>query len=310
LDPHDPRVLETWRKSRDTFLEAAALSPEPIVPVEIPFEETHLPGYLCLVDDSGDVRPMIIIHSGFDGTKEELYFSLGRFAVERGYNCLLFEGPGQGEVIREQGIPFRPDWEAVVTPVVDYVLELPYVDPEGIVLVGYSMGGYFAPRAAAFEHRLLGCVADGGIYSVYQSALTHNPPGTDEMLDDSAASAEYDQAIYGMMLDDLFVRWFYGNGMWAFGEDTPSGFLRKMREFTLDGIVKDITCHMLVLDSENDAMAGGQAVILFDSLRCPKEYFLFRADLGADEHCQMGDARVSGDLIFCWLDSLTGSVRH
>ncbi len=302
VDPDDPRIMETWRKSRDTFLSAAVLSEHPIVPVKIPFDGNHLPGYLCLVDDSGEMRPMILIHSGFDGTKEELYFSLGRFAMERGYNCLLFEGPGQGEVIREQGIHFRPDWEMVVSPVVDFVLELPFIDPARIALVGYSMGGYFAPRAAAFETRIAACVADGGIFSVYQSALAHNPPGTDQTLDDEEASAGYDEAIYGMMDDDLFVRWYYNNGMWTFGADSPSGFLRMMREYSMDGIAGNISCSMLVLDSENDGMVSGQALVLFDSLSCPKEYYLFREDEGADEHCQMGAAFVSSDLIFSWLD--------
>ncbi|RKZ09973.1 alpha/beta hydrolase, partial [Candidatus Fermentibacteria bacterium] len=191
-DPDDQRIVETWRRSRDTFLSAAALSDRPILPVEIPFEGGSLPAYLCLVDDSGEPRPLIVAHSGFDGTKEELYFSIGLSAVERGYNCLLFEGPGQGEVIRLQHIPSRPDWESVVSPVIDYALELPFVDTERIVLIGYSMGGYFAPRAVTRENRIAACVANGGLYSVYESILCNNPPGLDSILDDEQASLEYD----------------------------------------------------------------------------------------------------------------------
>jgi pimeloyl-ACP methyl ester carboxylesterase len=303
VDPSDPRITATWRKSVETFLDAAALSDLPIIPVEIPAGDWYVPGYLCLADTSGDVRPMILVHSGFDGTKEELYFELGRYAVERGFDCLLFEGPGQGQVVREQGVRFRPDWEAAVTPVVDFVLDLPYADPGRIALVGYSMGGYLAPRAVAFEHRIAACVADGGIYSMYQSALAHNPPGTDAMLDDPDASEEYDRAIAGMMDDDLFVRWYYGNGMWTFGADTPSDFLRMMREYTLEGVVDRIDCPMLVLDSENDGMVSGQARVLFDSLDCPKEYFLFTETTGADQHCQMGAASVSAEKILCWLET-------
>ena len=76
-------------------------------------------------------------------------------ALERGYNCLTFEGPGQGGVIRKQKIPFRHDWERVVTPVVDYALtRSEVIDPTCIALMGISMGGYLAARAAAFEHRI------------------------------------------------------------------------------------------------------------------------------------------------------------
>ncbi|HDQ41161.1 MAG TPA: alpha/beta hydrolase, partial [Desulfonatronum sp.] len=112
-NPGDPRIVETWRKSRETFLKFAKLASHPIIVLDIPFEETTLPGYLCLVDDSGRKRPLLIVQTGFDGTKEELYYSQAVFALERGYNVLLFEGPGQGQVIREQGIPFRHNWESV-----------------------------------------------------------------------------------------------------------------------------------------------------------------------------------------------------
>ena len=300
-NPPAPQAIETWEKSRDAFLSGASLSNHPIIPVEIPFEDGYLPGYLCLADNTGAIRPMILAHSGFDGTKEELYFSLGSFAVERGYNCLLFEGPGQGEVIRERNIPFRPDWESVVSPVVDFVIELPFVDTNRIVLIGYSMGGYLAPRAVAYEHRIAACVANGGTYSMYANAVRSNPPNIDEILDDAEASQEYDRTIYEAMEGNLFINWFYSNGMWTFGVDSPSDFMRSMRQYTLSGCVKNITCDMLILDSQNDALVGNQAIVLFDSLQCPKEYILFTEEEGADEHCQMGAVLVSNERIFSWL---------
>ncbi len=310
VNPDDPRMIETWEMSRNAFLSGAALSEHPIIPMEIPFEDGYLPCYLCLVDDSGEKRPIILSHSGFDGTKEELYFSLGRFAVERGYNCLLFEGPGQGEVIREQNIHFRPDWESVVTPVVDFVIGLPFVDSERIALIGYSMGGYLAPRAVAYEHRIAACVANGGVYSMYESAIRNNPPDIDEILDDEDASGVYDQNIYSMMDNNIFIKWFYTNGMWTFGADSPSEYMRMMREYTMSGCVENITCEMLVLNSENDALIPGQAVKLYDSLSCPKDYILFTEQEGADEHCQMGAISVSNERIFCWLDRVFGRSQR
>ncbi len=301
-DPDDPRIVETWERSRDTFLSAAVLSDRPILPVEIPFEGGSLPAYLCLVDDSGEQRPLIVAHSGFDGTKEELYFSIGSPAVERGYNCLLFEGPGQGEIIRLQHIPFRPDWESVVSPVIDFAVELPFVDTERIILIGYSMGGYLAPRAVTREHRITACVANGGIYSVYGSIISNNPPGLDSILDNEQASLEYDSTIYGMMEENLYIQWYYSNGMWTFDADSPSELVRMMRAYTLRDCITDISCEMLILDSEHDQNIHGQAIMLYDSLQCPKEYVLFTEEDGADEHCQMGAITVSNELIFNWLD--------
>jgi len=301
-NPDDPAILETWIRSRDAFLAGAALSNQLIVPVEIPFEDSHLPGYLCLVDDSGNPGPLILAHSGFDGTKEELYFSLGSYAIERGYNCLLFEGPGQGEVLHMQNIHFRPDWESVIEPVVDYAECLPVTDPDKLILIGYSMGGYFAPRAASGEPRITACIANGGIFSVYESVRIMNPPDLDEILDDSLASLEYDGTIYSMMDENLFINWYYGNGMMTFGENSPSELIRALRAYTMDGLVRDISCRMLILDSENDQLVSGQASVLFDSLRCPKDYIMFTEEEGADQHCQMGAILVSNERIFNWLD--------
>ncbi|MFK5151135.1 dipeptidyl aminopeptidase, partial [Klebsiella pneumoniae] len=91
---------------------------QPIKHVEIPYENTTLPGYLHLVDDSGRPRPTLIMHTGFDGSVEEMHFSGARAGVERGYNVLAFDGPGQYGPLHREGLVFRPDWEKVITPVV------------------------------------------------------------------------------------------------------------------------------------------------------------------------------------------------
>ena len=92
-----------------------------------------------------------------------MYAFGGAAALERGYHALIFEGPGQGSMLFERQIPFRPDWENVITPVVDYLRSRPDVDPARIALTGWSLGGELAIRAAAFEHRLAAVVADPGI---------------------------------------------------------------------------------------------------------------------------------------------------
>lgn len=101
-------------------------------PIQIPYEQTSLPGYFFKVNNNDNFtnknenqkqRPILVVHGGFDSTLEELYFSAAAApALERGYTCLAFEGPGQGEVILSQKIPFRFDWEKVVTPVMDFLL--------------------------------------------------------------------------------------------------------------------------------------------------------------------------------------------
>ena len=90
------------------------------------------------------------MHGGFDSILEELIHVSRRSCIGKGYNCLTFEGPGQGGVIRKNKIPFRFDWEKVVMPVLDYALDRNEVDEQRIGLMGISMGGYLAARTSFF----------------------------------------------------------------------------------------------------------------------------------------------------------------
>jgi hypothetical protein len=108
-------------------VQAAALMDGPVEVVSIPYDKQELPAYLFLVDKSGKPRPTIIYTNGFDSTREEAYFAIGAAALRRGYNVLAYDGPGQGTPIREQGLTFRHDWEAVLGPVMDYAFTRPEV---------------------------------------------------------------------------------------------------------------------------------------------------------------------------------------
>ncbi|MEU9978895.1 hypothetical protein [Streptomyces sp. NPDC051014] len=120
----------------------------PVEAVQIPFKGGSLPGYFFLADDSGGApRLTVILTSGFDSTLEEAYFVVGAAARRRGYNVPAYDGPGQGASLREQRLFLRPDWEAVVTPVVGYALTRPEVASGRMVLMDYSLGGYLTARA-------------------------------------------------------------------------------------------------------------------------------------------------------------------
>ncbi|MFE5118266.1 alpha/beta hydrolase [Streptomyces sp. NPDC056669] len=94
-------------------------------------------GRLFLADDSGTPRPTVLFHGGYDSALEENYLALAAGALRRGYNVIAFDGPGQGSTVREQGLHFRPDWEAVVTPVVDFAL----IDDLVRATEAYTMAG-------------------------------------------------------------------------------------------------------------------------------------------------------------------------
>jgi hypothetical protein len=95
------RMLSTL--SQEAFAAAVPLLPHPVRGLAIPYETTTLPGYLFLADDSGTPRPTLVFTSGFDSTLEESYFVLAATAVERGYQVLAYDGPGQGQAQRGFG---------------------------------------------------------------------------------------------------------------------------------------------------------------------------------------------------------------
>lgn len=180
----------------------------------------------------------------------------------------------------------------------------PEVDPEKLVLVGFSFGGYLAPRAAAFEHRIKFCIADGGIYDFYENVMKKSPLNMEKVLNDKEASKKFDKEILDTMKTDVDTGWFFANGLFAFGAKSPSEFLKMLKPYNMKGIAEKIKCTMLVVDSTNDKDLSGQARQLFDALKCPKEYMLFTEKEGAEEHCQMGAMMISNERILNWLEEM------
>ena len=196
VDPtDDPLVREVGQLSVDMFACAAQLMSSPPERVRFPYEDTTLPGWWIPAEsgsahpsggDPDGPRPTLLFHGGFDSTEEELYFSGGAAAARRGYHVLAFAGPGQGSALRDQQLLFRPDWDAVVTPAVDWLLERPDVDPDRIALMGMSFGGELAPRAAATEHRVAALIAYDGLYSFGGAVQNKVGPQIMELVRDGA----------------------------------------------------------------------------------------------------------------------------
>jgi pimeloyl-ACP methyl ester carboxylesterase len=303
LDPQDSRIQITWGNSKECFSKAAQFFSPPVESVEMPYEQTTIPGHLYKVDyyDSYSPRPTLIAHGGFDSTLEELYASAAAPALERGYNCLTFEGPGQGGVIRKQKIPFRYDWEKVVTPVVDYALSLKQIDSKQIALMGISMGGYLAARAAAFEHRISACILYNGVYDGYESFAASFPESLRLAVENG--NIEVVNTVVGILSDfDANMRFNLKHGMWTTGANSPFKLIQDSKKYTVKNIAQNIKCSTLILEAEKDDSFPGQPKKVNDALTCPKKYILFTTEEGAEEHCQCGAPALSNQRIFDWLD--------
>lgn len=293
-NPDDPRILASSRASRKCFMAAADGLPYHIARVEIPFEGTTLPAYVIKRADVTGRRPTLICHSGFDGTKEEIAIWPGMAAAERGYTVIVFEGPGQGEVVREQRLTFRSDWHNVVTPVVDYAISRDDVDTSRIALMGISLGGVLAPLAAAHEHRLRALIANGGLYSYYEIVRGRYP---DPLPEEEVLEAGLREAAK----TNTVLRWSLNHGRFVFGYKGLRDYLEKIKKFEAAN-ADQIRCHTLVLDAELEGFFAGQPHKLYERLTCPKTLMNFTIAESAGAHCQAGAEGIGGQKIFDWLD--------
>jgi len=299
----DPEMTLLSAGQHDTFAAAAALFDTPVQAVSIPYEGTTLPAYLFLVDDSGAARPTIIYNSGYDSTREESYFVIAAAALRRGYNVLAFDGPGQGAVLREQKLVMRPDWEAVITPVVDYALTRGEIAAGKIVLFGYSLGGYLVARAAAFEHRVAALILDDGIHDFHAAFAGGLPPFIGSWIergrDDVAVPV-----LTMLVTVSTQLRWGLRNGMWVFGAGSFADLIRKAQDYTLDGVAHQITAPTLIMDPENDRFLKGQPQLVHKALTsAPTTLVTLTSADGAGEHTHAGALGQAHPVLFDWLDT-------
>lgn len=292
----DPRILASNRASRECFVAAIPGLDYRIRRVEIPYEGSTLPGYVMQHKSTPPgPRPTMLCHSGFDGTKEEVAIWPGMAAAQRGYTVIVFDGPGQGEVLRESGRAFRADWDKVVTPVVDFALTLEEVDSSRIALHGISMGGVLAPLAAAKEHRLAAMIANGGLYSYHEILLGRATP---EVL---ANPDTYNKFVAEASKKNTTFRWAVNHGMYSFGGKTPADYFELTKPFAATD-ADQIRCKTLVVDSEQEGFFVGQPKKLFDKLTCEKTLMHFATAEALGAHCQAGAEAAGSQKIYDWLD--------
>jgi len=300
--PLSSLVHEAYGRHRDAFRRASAAMILPPEPVAIPFEDATLPGYFCAAGETR--RPLIISVGGYDSTAEESFFWNGAAAVARGYHALIFDGPGQGQLLIERSIHFRPDWEKVISAVIDLAVRRDDVDVSRIVLIGESWGDYLAPRAAAYDHRVALCVLDPaqiGLFRVMlsrlplpaglKSQLPHGPHWLVMLL----------RALTARIAKKPTAGWAFRRGMLTHGKATAWDYFVDAARYEQEDIVGKISCLTLVCDAESDDISAFSKTF-FDLLRCEKDYLRFTADEGAGEHCISGNRSLFHERVFDWLD--------
>lgn len=283
--PPGPEKSESYRAALDAFAKAAEYLPLGIERVEVDSPDGVLPGYLIPAGTDG-AAPLVIFYGGFDVTKELLYCFIGEEFARRGVSCLVMDSPGVGEPLRLRNVPSRPDYEVPTGAVIDYLQTRDDVDADRIGVMGISLGGYYAPRSAAFEPRIKACVAWGGIW-------------------DWGATWEKRWATRSKTVS---VPWF--QLPWVMGTQTMDESLERVKQWTLVDVLPRLTQPLLILHGENDRQVpvedAHKAFAAAGS--ADKQLRVFTVAEGGAEHCQTDEPDPARQLICDWFAQRLGSA--
>jgi pimeloyl-ACP methyl ester carboxylesterase len=287
LPPDDPRREESFDKTVRWFFQGLDALGVRYERFSASYESGRLRALYLPGPPGCETKPLIVAVGGYDSILEEKYPVIGKAALDRGYSVLIYEGPGQGEPLRKYGLKFTPEWEKPTSTVLDEFLRT-HDKPSKIVLFGMSMGGYLAPRAAAFEERIDGVVAYDVCFDLYESAAR----------------------IFGaakqkpLSLKNTGLSWAYANALWTMGTTNPDDALEAFSNYKLAPIADRISQDVLILAGTEDHFIPFHQVADFEeSLLNARSVStrIFDRPSGGGEHCQCGTTSLVHAAVFDWL---------
>jgi dienelactone hydrolase len=272
----DPRRLPTFEKAETAsgkFLDHCVPRGEA---VEIPYENDKcLFAYFIKAPFAVERQPVLIAFGGLDSFKDELWYMVGRGALQRGISVLLVDGPGQGGTLRRHAIVTRYDYEVPVGYCIDWLAARTDVDMDRLAVSGSSLGGYYAARAGAMEPRLAATISHGAIWSIYDRWKDR---------DDS----------HGLE----------GHMCWVFGGRNMAEATQKAKPFKLEGVLDNMKCPYLICHGGHDVLGVESAKQVYDYARkvgVDVTLELVGADMTGAEHCQHDNPTLGQEIMLDWL---------
>jgi dienelactone hydrolase len=279
IPPGDDKTA-MYRKALRCYQAAMTRLHPNIERVEVPYERGQtLPAYFVKGRGLGK-RPTVVLFDGMDNAKEMSVIFAGLDFAKRGINTLAIDGPGQSEPLRLRNIPTRHDYEAAGIPAYDYVTSRPEVDPRRVAVMGYSFGGYHAPRICAFDRRYAACICFGAMHwNVHDFVKGHAPADPRQT---SASTFQF---------------------RWVVGAPDNETALEWSKKFTLEGIAEKVQCPVLILHGENDRVVPlAEARKLHERIGSNnKTLRIFTEAESGAEHCQVDNRQLGVDVIGDWL---------
>jgi len=284
--------LAMYKRSLEFFEQSRQLARENCVRVEVPCGDAHIAGLYVKAEglQPGQRAPIVVIMNGLDSTKEMLQKSvMGSMFARRGLSALFVDQPGTGEALRLHGMPAVHNTEVWASKIVDWLQAHAEVDPQRIGALGVSLGGYYCPRAVAFEPRF----ACGAVWGANHDWR------------------EVQQARLRREGENP-VPHYWKHVQWVFGAKDMDDFFAKAELMHLNGVLDKITVPFLITHGENDRQIPLKYAhqSYAQLVNCPKkDLFIFDQTTGGVEHSSLDNPNNAGNQIADWLaEQLHGST--
>lgn len=291
--PDDPRLKQTAVKSREVMKQAGKLLDPPLEYFEIPFEGTVLPGYFRKAAKDNKPRKTLLMLGGGETFAEDLIFYIMPQAIERGYNFMTLDLPGQG-ILPLEGKTFRPEMHHAVKKAVDYILTRKDVDPARLAVFGISGGGGFAPQATQHDSRIKAVIMNACVVDAHPLFASMTP-----VITATPEKVATFTSFHGNTVK--IVAWRWGVPM-----DNVPGLVEANRGFSFDPSKVTVPALSLVGAGEYSGdETKRQQKLCIDGIANPmKSLVVTPLDEGASNHCVMENRSVVGQVVFDWLDGV------
>jgi len=285
-----------------------------IIETKIPYENGFLPAWVLPVKKGKQKKGTIVFNPGLDIFVEEEY-PMTNYFRDHGYEVIAFEGPGQGGAERRYGLTMTHEWERPIKALLNHF------KLDDVTLIGISLGGYLAPRAAVFDKRIKRVICFGPMYDYFQTVVSRRGKALEVLVKTLLtlrAKPVLNLILKIKMKRDTFIKWGIEHNMYVFGVKTPYDFLKKSRLLTLKNISRLVTPDkdfLILAGAEDHFLSMDQffnSMKAFANARSITGRIFTRAE-SAQNHCQFGNIEAALSVMINWIEQSTivrsGKVR-
>lgn len=274
---------------------------------DVPYEDVKLP--VMHAKAKGERKDIILLHGGNDSYYEEFFLPM-LYLAENGFEVYLFEGPGQGGVVRIQKKHFTHEWEKPVKAILNYF------NLNDVTIIGASLGGMLAPRAAAFEKRISRVIA-WSVFPNFQEVLLNGLSPQEIRMSNMCLKFKFkfliNMAMKKAAKTDELVRWGLAHGMYAYEAKNPYEYVKKMDLYQMMNVADKITQDVFIVGASKDhfidyTTVGKEIAALINARSVT--FRLFTEAESASNHCNCGNVKLTFDTFMNWIMQMKSVDRE